>query len=230
MTRPRLLDLFSGAGGCSVGYHRAGFDVIGIDIAPHPDYPYVLVVDDAVAAFTCLLNGGRLGPYYLHDFDVVHASPPCPRFSSITPAHTRDTHPDLLTPTRELLRLWGGAYVIENVPGAPLDHPALYCGKAMGLPHLRRHRLFESNVFLMTPGCLCDNGPAYGVYGDHGEKTPRQHPDGFKRWGKARDAEHAREIMGIDWMTRWDDLADAIPPAYTQHIGEQLLHALEVAS
>lgn len=168
---------------------------------------------------------------FLDRFDVAHASPPCPLYSSITPKSTRDNHPDLVGPARDALRAWGGTYVIENVPGAPLDHPVLCCGKALGLPFIKRHRLFESNSFLMTPGCACDGGPAYGVYGDHGDKNPpRLHPDGFRRWGKARDAAHAREVMGIDWMSRWDDLADAIPPAYTEYIGAQLLDHLERAA
>lgn len=214
----RLLDLFAGAGGCSVGYHLAGFDVVGVDLEPHQDYPFELLVQDAMSTLSDLR--------FLDAFDVIHASPPCPLYSSITPTQARDKHPDLVAPVRALLRSWGGVYVIENVPRAPLDHPVLYCAKAMGLPHLRRHRLFESNAFLMTPGCMCDNGPAYGVYGDHGDKTPRQHPDGHRRWGKARDVPHAQEVMGIDWMTSWDDLADAIPPAYTQHIGEQLIEQL----
>jgi DNA (cytosine-5)-methyltransferase 1 len=219
VSRPRLLDLFSGAGGCSVGYDRAGFEVTGVDHLPHPDYPFELIVADAmdVAADVAFLSS----------FDVVHGSPPCPRHSSITPAHTRAQHPDHLPEFRRLMRAWGGVYVIENVVGAPMPDAITVCGKAMGLPQLKRHRLFESSEFLLSPGCACDRGPVYGVYGDHGDKSPRPtRPDGFIRWGKARDVAHAQEVMGIDWMREWDDLADAIPPAYTEFIGEQILAAI----
>ena len=220
--RPRLLDLFSGAAGAAMGYHRAGFDIVGWDIEPHPDNPFELIVGDAMAALR--------DRDYLSTFDVVHASPPCPLFSAITPAHTRAQHPDMLTPTLDRLHAWGGTWVVENVPGAPLPGAVTYCGKAMGLPHLRRHRLFASSALLLSPGCACDNGPAYGVHGDHGDLTPRQHTDGHKRWGKARDVAHAQQLLGIEWMTRWDDLADAIPPAYTEHIGRQLLDHLSIIS
>jgi DNA (cytosine-5)-methyltransferase 1 len=220
--KPRLLDLFCGAGGCSVGYARAGFDVVGVDIEPHPDYPYRLVITDAMEILSDRV--------FLSKFDVIHASPPCPRYSSITPDANRDSHPDLVPVVRRILNEFGRPYAIENVPGAPMPEAVLVCGKAMGLAHIKRHRLFESNLLLMSPGCACDNGPAYGIYGDHGDKTPRQRKDGFKRWGKARDADHARQITGIDWMTRWDDLCDAIPPAYTEFIGGQLIDALRSAA
>jgi DNA (cytosine-5)-methyltransferase 1 len=217
MSRPRLLDLFCGAGGAAMGYHRAGFDVEGVDLLPHPDYPFTMHVADAMT-------------FPLAGYAAIHASPPCPLYSSITPEATRSQHPDLVGPVRDRLLASGVVYVIENVVGAPLIGPVLYCGKAMGLPHIRRHRLFESNQFLMSPGCACDYGPAFGIYGDHGDKIPRDRKDGYKRWGKARDVEHAQQIMGIDWMTDWDDLADAVPPVYTQHIGEQLRAALVAAA
>lgn len=222
MSGPRLLDLFCGAGGCSVGYHRAGFDVVGVDDVPHPEYPYEFVLADALDVMADV--------EFVRSFDAVHGSPPCPLYSSITPDSTRDTHPDLIPPTRAAFRAAGIPWVIENVVGAPLDDPVLICGKAMGLRDIKRHRLFESSVFMMSPGCACDNGPAYGIYGDHGDKTPRQRKDGFKRWGKARDVEHAQQIMGIGWMSRWDDLADAIPPSYTEFIGAQLMDHLQLAS
>ena len=214
----RLLDLFCGAGGCSVGYSRAGFDVVGVDIEPHADYPFELHVMDA---FDSVL----MWP----DFDVVHASPPCPRFSTATRDPSR--HPDLLTPMLELLSLWQGPWVVENVPGAPLPSPAVYCGKAMGLPRIKRHRLFESNVPILSPGCRCDRSPVVGVYGAHADRPGGWlRPDGTSRGKKATSVDDARDALGIDWMTRWDDLADAIPPAYTEHIGWQLIDYLEAVA
>jgi DNA (cytosine-5)-methyltransferase 1 len=219
VTRPRLLDTFCGAGGCSVGYSRAGFDVIGIDIELHDDYPFPMVVGDAM---TYLAD-----PDWLALFDVVHASPPCPRYSAATPAANRDSHPDLVGPVREALRAWGGTYVIENVPGAPLDHPVMLCGSAFGL-RVRRHRLFESNAFLMSPGCVHGaQRSVVGVYGDHADRLPVLRPDGTSRGVKASSVADAQDALGIDWMTRWDDLADSIPPAFTEHIGSQILAQLE---
>jgi DNA (cytosine-5)-methyltransferase 1 len=227
VSRPKLLDLFCGAGGCSVGYQRAGFDVVGVDNKPHPDYPFPMVVADAMEFLAV--------PTFLAGFDAVHASPPCPRYSVSTPSANRDSHPDLVEPTRIALRSWGGVYVIENVPGAPLDNPTLYCGAAFSLGsrcrdgryrQLKRHRLFESNALLMSPGCGCDAKSKVGVYGDGGggQSTRPSGGGGYKAY-----PEEAREAMAIDWMRR-DDLADAIPPAYTEHIGAQLLDQLTEAA
>jgi DNA (cytosine-5)-methyltransferase 1 len=222
MSAPKLLDLFCGAGGAGVGYHRAGFEVVGVDIEAHDDFPFRMFVGDALAFCADWLEVGN--------FDAVHASPPCPRYSSATPAANRDKHPDLIGPVRDLLTLWGGPYVIENVPGAPLDTPVTLCGSMFGLG-VRRHRLFETNVPMMQPACHHEKQPqVWGVYGDHGDAQPVTRPDGTSRGNKARDAAHAREVMGIDWMTRWDDLADSIPPAYTEWLGTQLIDSLEVAA
>lgn len=218
MNRPKLLDLFCGAGGSAVGYHRAGFDVIGVDIEHHPDYPFFHVEYDALEMLDIALRNGKIA--------AVHASPPCPRYSTATPAANRENHPDLVGATRTALRASGLPYVIENVPGAPLENPIKLCGSMFGLG-VRRHRLFESNVPMRQPSCDHASQPeVWGVYGDHGDKKPVKRPNGSSRGNKARDAEHASEVMGIDWMTRWDDLADAIPPAYTEHIGRQLLESL----
>jgi DNA (cytosine-5)-methyltransferase 1 len=204
------LDLFCGAGGCSVGYHRAGFDVVGVDIEPHADYPYELIVADAM--------GVLADAAFLAGFDVIHASPPCPRYSVATPDRYRDDHPDLLGPTTAALKAWGGVWIVENVPGAPMPDRVLLCGRAVGLRWTRRHRLFSSNVPLMTPGCACGPESPYGVTGDGPEIR-----DYTRNGRKARSVEHARQVMGIDWMTHWDDLADAIPPPYAEYIGGQLL-------
>lgn len=221
MNRPRLLDLFSGAGGAAVGYHRAGFDVVGVDIEPHDDYPYELIVADAVAFLERLVAGGTWEWTGLGVFDVIHASPPCPRYSRATAERHRDNHPDLLGPVLDALRSWGGTWVVENVPGAPLPDPVMVCGRAMGLRWTRRHRLFASSVPLFSPGCACGSESPYGVTGDGPEIR-----DYARNGRKARSVQHAGEVMGIDWMTRWDDLADAIPPVMTEFIGSQLLDHL----
>ncbi|WP_177154645.1 DNA cytosine methyltransferase [Actinosynnema pretiosum] len=222
MTRPRLLDLFCCAGGASAGYHAAGFDVTGVDIEPQPHYPFPFIRADAL---TVDLDG----------YDVIAASPPCQRYCCATPADRRDDHPDLVAPIRERLRqavatgtAW--AYVIENVPGAPLLDPIRLCGDTLRLG-VRRHRLFESNVPLRGTDCHHDrDAPAVPVYGTHGQRTrrkprgqgrkPRGHVD--QETSPHGGAEGGRTAMGIDWMP-WDNLTQAIPPAYTTWIGTQLL-------
>jgi DNA (cytosine-5)-methyltransferase 1 len=223
----RLLDLFCGAGGCSVGYNRAGFDVTGVDIDPHPDYPYEFIHADAMEVLDQIVRGEWGG------FDVIHASPPCPAYSAIT--SNKHEHPDLVGQVRDALREWGGTYVIENVPGAPLIEPLVLCGEAFGLGAtcrdgvyrpLRRHRLFESNVFLMGPGCACSNRQPIGVYGSGGGGVMLR-AGGSHVTYKGYPEEYG-VALGIDWMGRRDDLANAIPPAYTEYIGRQVEPALAV--
>ena len=212
----RLLDLFCGAGGCSVGYHRAGFDVVGVDIEPHPDYPFPFTQADAMDVL------GDVA--YLSTFDVVHASPPCPRYSVAGSIGSYDPadKPDLVDPVRDALNSWGGVWVIENVPGAPMPAAAVYCGWAMGLRHLRRHRLFESNVFLLSPGCACPTGDTISVFGHSGED--RRKATIVANGGRRTHIplREVRDLMGVPWMRNRDDIADAIPPAYTEHVGHQL--------
>jgi len=201
--RPLLLDLFCGAGGAAMGYYRAGFDVVGVDIKPQPHYPFEFVQSDALvfAERLAINNGWR--------FDAVHASPPCQAFTQAKTIHPTVEHPDLLTPTRALLDLIGLPYVIENVPNAPMRPDFVLCGSAFGEPRLRRHRWFEVNwdaAHLMAPCGHSDQLVSVFGHGGH-----RYH--GVGEW---------REVMGIDWMTR-DELAQAVPPSYTQFIGLHLL-------
>ena len=216
MTRPPLLDLCSGSGGCAVGYHRAGFDVTCVDNVPHADNPFPLIVADALEVLR--------DAAFLSRFEAIHASFPCPRWSiSGNATGNADKHPDLITPGRPLLQAWGGPYVMENVPGAPLVDPVLICGRAMGLQRIKRHRLFESNVFLTSPGCACDGTPAISVFGHAGDERGR---DGVRRHVPIAEV---RRLMGVEWMTDREDVADAIPPVYTEYIGAQLLDALVAA-
>lgn len=212
--KPRLLDLFCCQGGASAGYAAAGFDVVGVDIEPQPRYPYEFHQADALEWYTENHQG----------FAAVHASPPCQAYSSLGSRYDRGNHPDLVAPVRAALRASGLPYVIENVVGAPLDNPIMLCGSSFGLD-VRRHRLFESNVPLMATPCahgLQVEGK-YDVY-EHGRwiKSPVARVYGH---GGGKAAESWSLAMGIDWMDR-RGLAQAIPPAYTEFIGAQLMSAL----
>ena len=145
--KPRILDLFCGAGGCSVGYERAGFDVVGVDIAPQPNYPFGFVQADALAALEVVP---------LTTVDAIHASPPCQAFSLATLYHGRENaekYPDLIEPVRKLLLDTGLPFVIENVPGAPIRHDVLLCGEMFGL-RVHRHRYFETHGVFGADGFL----------------------------------------------------------------------------
>lgn len=214
MTRPVLLDLYCGGGGASWGYGLAGWEVHGIDIAVQRAYPFRYRLDDAVRV---------LAEDDLSAYDAIHASPPCEKYTPLN-ARTPDTErADLVAITRELLEATGKPWVMENVPGAPMRPTFVLCGSMFGLGsgdrQLRRHRLFESNVLILAPQCR-HVGQAVGVYG-HGGPAPRY--DTVTRGGYQGTSDERREAMGIDWLTR-DKLADAIPPAYTEYIGRQLLN------
>jgi len=226
--RPRLLDLFCGAGGAATGYHRAGFDIVGVDIRPQPNYPFEFVQDDALEYLHWLIAGSG-GPYWLRDLDAIHASPPCQRWSTKTANPER--HPDLITPLRPMLELIGSEgipWVIENVAGAPLRNPVKLCGSSFGLG-VKRHRYFESNTPLMVSPCAHGQQPLrYRVY-DHGHWYLSRTVQVFGTGG-GKGREHWQDAMGIDWTNDTDELREAIPPAYTELIGHQLLQHLRVAA
>jgi DNA (cytosine-5)-methyltransferase 1 len=224
MNRPRLLDLFSGAGGAGMGYHLAGFDVVGVDKEPMPRYPFEFHQADALEY---LADHG-------HKFDAIHASCPCQSFLNLGAVNralgrTYD-YPNLIGPTRELLIAIGKPYVIENVESARghLVNPVRICGTALDLP-LRRHRLFESNVPMFGLACQHKrfNVPRYWTgwrpNGEHRLSTVVQ------VYGNGGDSHEWPAAMGIDWMNR-DELAEAIPPAMTEFIGLQLLASVERAA
>lgn len=220
---PLLLDLFCGAGGAAMGYHRAGFDIVGVDNKPQPHYPFEFVLADAMT-------------FPLDGFDAIHASPPCQGYSIMRnlPWLRDKVYPILIEPTRERLIESGAMYVIENVPGARRSRlrpdgmqAGWLCGGMFELPFYR-HRYFETGWFWMQPG-----HPTHQHTVRNGRKLGSRARDivhnGAQRVGAnvghAAGVRDAREAMGIPWMTR-DEITQAIPPAYTEYIGRQLMRAL----
>jgi DNA (cytosine-5)-methyltransferase 1 len=220
---PKLLDLFACAGGASMGYHMAGFDVTGVDLNPQPNYPFEFHQADAL----------QFVEDHGHEYDAITASPPCQAYSTTRALHSR-VHPQLIEPVRSLLESSGKPYVIENVPGAPLKDPVVLCGSMFGL-RVRRHRLFESNTALKPLTCdhdWQDDDKAFelrvskargksrwsGIVPVHGSGQLLFDGEG----NPAKELQVARYAMGIDWMTK-KELNQAIPPAYTKYLGEQLI-------
>ena len=206
----KLLDLFCGAGGASVGYAQAGFEVHGVDLKHGKRYPFTYTRANVLD----ILKDQE----FINQFDVIHASPPCQTHSitkHLRNAQGKSTNKvDLIPETRAALIKSGKPYIIENVPGSPLINPIQLCGSSFNLK-VRRHRLFESNMPLQ--GSICDHnkqGRPIGVYGSLNDEIPQ----GGKT---AATIDEARKAMGMDWAI-WTELVEAIPPAFTKYLGQQL--------
>lgn len=210
-----------------MGLHRAGFEVEGWDIKPKKNYPFTFHLGDALEAD-------------LTGFDFVWASPPCQAHSAMKTMPNAKRHEDLIPATRAKLEAWGGPYIIENVVGAPLINPVMLCGSMFGLTtndqtaELRRHRLFESNLFLLGHSCSHGYELVCGVYGGHGRDRRRaikvlsKAGGGYTNHAGQRvsfSLQHRKEVMGIDWMTG-EELSQAIPPAYSEFLGRQIIAQL----
>ncbi len=200
-----------------MGYHRAGFDVVGVDIQPQPHYPFRFILCDV---FDLYGRRSLLRPTFV---DAIHASPPCQAHSKAQQIRARQ-HEDLIDPTRELLELTGLPYVIENVPGAPLVDPVVLEGQMFEGLRTQRARWFEANWPLDVPFLRSPRPAPLAVMG-----RPAKPHEWMHVVGNFHGADAGREAMGIDWMSR-DELADAIPPAYTELIGRQLIAHLEAAA
>jgi DNA (cytosine-5)-methyltransferase 1 len=227
MARPLALDLFCGPGGMAAGLHRAGFDVVGVDLHPQPSYPFAFTQMDAVRFLDRVLETGKAPWAY------VHASPPCPRYSVLSRSWNVDgeSHPDLIKPVRERLISLGLPFSIENVVGAPLATDSLkLCGSMFDLP-VERHRLFECHGFRPAamrcahkrqrelwpdgfPALRSDRGPekrarVVGIYGTGG--------------GPTKDLALWKWAMDVPWMRTKREVSDAIPPAYGEYVGAAAL-------
>ena len=199
----RVLDLFCGAGGAAMGLHRGGFEVVGVDIEPQKNYPFEFHQADAMT-------------YPLEGFDAYWASPPCQAYTAM---RWRDDHPDLYAVTRERLVSTGKPYIIENVIGAPYHYGIILCGSMFDLK-VQRHRNFETSWMLFQP--LCSHKGRERPFTITGR--------GSKHGG---DYKHSRHAPAVDWpeimQMPWAEaaeIAQAIPPAYSEYIGRQLMRAL----
>ena len=219
-SKPRLLDLFCCAGGAGVGYARAGFEVVGVDIVDRPSYPFSFLKHDAMT----------LDAEFIASFDAIHASPPCQSYSDLAKRNGNGHEwPRLIEPVREMLIASGRPYVIENVEGSPLINPVILCGTMFPKLRVLRHRLFEANFEIEAP-------PHKKHPKVHTFDKRKSHFGKTNEWtdfvqvtgGGNCSLAAARDAMGINWMTK-GEINEAIPPAYTELIGRQLMSYLRAA-
>lgn len=215
--KPRALDLFCCAGGAGMGLHRAGFEVVGVDLEKQPRYPFEFHQADA-------LN------FPLDGFDFVWASPPCQGYTALRHAPGAKGAPLLIGEVRARLKASGIPWCIENVEEAAwaMESPMMLCGSMFDLGaqgcRLQRHRLFECSFPIQPPhGCRHDDRPVIGVYGGHARKrAARAGGRGTKDVWIGGHKAAASEALGIDWMTL-GEMSEAIPPAYAEYIGRAAL-------
>lgn len=221
MKKYRLLDLFCGVGGAGEGYQRVGFEVTGVDHIPQPNNPHHFIEEDAI--FYLITEG--------HKYDVVHLSPPCQQYSiSTAPQRNKGkTYPDYIKRCRELLLNIGIPYVMENVMPAPIRRDLVLRGDMFGLKCLKQRKFEIEGFFIMQPGIPKKKGTLKG--GDFTQVVgkgqlavtggqPFKHHQGsiLANW---------RYAMQMPWAKTYKELANAIPPAYTEYIGKQLIEQLE---
>lgn len=213
----KLLDLFCGAGGAAMGYYRAGFtEIVGVDINPQPRYPFTFVQADAFA----YLERPVIQKAATGWFDAIHASPPCQGYS-VTAAFTGGEYPLLIEGTRRRLKDSGLPWVIENVMPAPVRKDVMLCGTMFGLPTFR-HRRFESSVALLAPKHV-RHRPEWTTVAHRGYSAFKRGATHISVTGFNYPPEDGQRALGIDWTRDREELSEAIPPAYTEYIGRQLL-------
>lgn len=224
-----LLDLFCGAGGCSVGYFWSGFENIhGIDIKESKDYPFTFSKRDALSALQ--------DREFISQFDLIHASPPCQNYTTMSNRYRglslkTDSHPDLIYDVISLLDETGKPWVLENVCGARQD--MIYAVKDLqvkkaymlhlsgGMFNLRVHRprLFVTSFPLAQPKRKKCKDPI-GVYGNcDGRRLCTRANESILR--AANSLEEAQKAMDSHWITDWRSLKESIPPSYTEYIGRE---------
>lgn len=214
--KPVILDTFCKAGGAGMGYHKAGFKVIGVDIAPQKNYPFEFIKADAIKF---ILDRG-------HEFDAIHASPPCQLYSKSTAPQRSlgKEYVDLVEPTRLALINSGKPFIIENVPQAPIRPDVILTGNMFSL-HVLRKRHFEMNFFMLQylpiPEKRRVGDELCSIYGKASQDRAPKH-----RYGKKTIREAWAYAMGIDWHMTESELSEAIPPAYTEFIGRNLIETL----
>jgi site-specific DNA-cytosine methylase len=221
--RPLLLDLYCGVGGAGTGYHRAGFDVLGVDIVDQPDYPFRFVQEDALSYLRYVLSW-KEG----HNFAAIHASPPCQASCNLTKGtNAGREYPQLIPQSRELLAKTGLPTVIENVQGAKVRRDLTLCGEMFGLGVIR-HRYFECSFPVEQPAHIKHRGRVRGWR--HGQYFDGPYVAVYGKGGGKASVPEAQEAMGIDWTDNLVSINEAIPPLYSEYVGAQLLQAMEVAA